>query len=252
MSGRARGEAAAEAASRGGDSAPDGVGDASARRRPSCVGASTITRTSGSVPLGRTSTRPRSPSSASTAAIVVGDALGRVGHRRGDRHVDEHLRQAGHRRRRQLGQRAARRGARRRAACSPVSRPSPVVARSRKMTWPDCSPPSEYAAGGQRLEHVAVADGRLDDVDAPASAMARRNPRFVITVTTTVSSRSSPAACRSSGADGDEVVAVDERPRCGRRRAPGRRRRRRPGRRRRRARRRRRPATPGGSTRSRR
>ena len=27
------------------------------------------------------------------------------------------------------------------SSCSPVSRPSPVVARSRKITWPDCSPP---------------------------------------------------------------------------------------------------------------
>ena len=34
------------------------------------------------------------------------------------------------------------------------------------MTWPLCSPPRRVAAGVERLEHVAVADRRLDDVDA--------------------------------------------------------------------------------------
>ena len=39
-------------------------------------------------------------------------------------------------------ERPAATGARGRTASRPVSTPSPVVARSRKMTWPDCSPPS--------------------------------------------------------------------------------------------------------------
>ena len=44
------------------------------------------------------------------------------------------------------------------------------------------------AARVERLEHVAVADRGLDDLDAVRSAMPRRKPRLVITVTTTVSS----------------------------------------------------------------
>ena len=60
----------------------------------SWVGASTITRTSCSVPDGRSSTRPVSPSSSSTAltasaTVVVLDD----GEPVGDRHVDQHLRQ---------------------------------------------------------------------------------------------------------------------------------------------------------------
>ena len=51
--------------------------------------------------------------------------------------------------------------------------PSPVVARSRKITWPDCSPPSTRSSALHRGEHVAVADGRLDHVDA------RRRERVV-------------------------------------------------------------------------
>ena len=42
----------------------------------------------------------------------------------------------------ELGERSARR-AMTSSSWIPVSRPSPVVARSRKMTWPDCSPPSD-------------------------------------------------------------------------------------------------------------
>ena len=68
----------------------------------------------------------------------------------------------------------------------------------------------------------------------PCSAMARRKPRLVITVTTTVSCGSRPRSWRSTRADGDDVVAVDHAAVLRRRRAAGRRRRRRPGRRRRR------------------
>ena len=51
--------------------------------------------------------------------------------------------------------------------------PSPVVARSRKMTWPDCSPPERPAALLQRLQHVAVADVGLHHGDpGPAHGLA--------------------------------------------------------------------------------
>ena len=48
----------------------------------------------------------------------------------------------------------------------PVSVPSPVVARSAKITCPDCSPPSDRPRSSSAVEHVAVADGRLDHLDA--------------------------------------------------------------------------------------
>ena len=98
------------------------------------VGASTITRTSGSVPLGRTSTRPWPPSSASTRGDLGGDALGGVGHRRLDRHVDEDLRQAGHRRRGEVGQRPSRPRGRRRASDEPGQQ---AVARRRQVAEDD-------------------------------------------------------------------------------------------------------------------
>ncbi len=124
-----------------GRSAYDGgepVGDLAGR---SAVCASTITRTSGSVPEGRSSTRPVSPSSASASAtaaatqgVLVGAGLVDVGD------VDQHLRQPGHHRR------PARPGtcpvsAIRARTCSAVRMPSPVVACRLMMTWPDCSPP---------------------------------------------------------------------------------------------------------------
>ena len=115
--------------------------------------------------------------------------------------------------------------------CSAVSVPSPVVAWSSMITWPDCSPPRREAAGLHRLEHVAVADGGLDDGDALA---VHRDPE---------------AEVGHHGRDRG-VVAAAGRPRAspgparrgsGRRRPRRRRRRRRgSGRRRRRARRRRR------------
>ena len=109
-------------------------------RRPS--GASTMTRTSGSVPLGRSSTRrrrrarPRPRSRRRRASVDPAtprpvDAAD----------VDQHLRQLASSRRR--GPPAARPVAAIRASrCSAVSRPSPVVAWSSSTTWPDCSPPS--------------------------------------------------------------------------------------------------------------
>ena len=60
----------------------------------------------------------------------------------------------------------------------------------------------------------------------PARRSARRSPRFDITVTAIASLRSSPRSCRSSAAIDHDLVAVDQRRRARRPRAPGRRRRR--------------------------
>ena len=130
---------ASTAATDGRASRPAAVGGLGRRS-----GASTITRTSGSVPLGRDEHAP----------VVAELGLHRrdlVGQRRrrgriaagGDPHVAQHLRQPGHGRVGQLAERSARALAPRRAAARPVSRPSPVVARSAKITWPLCSPPSD-------------------------------------------------------------------------------------------------------------
>ena len=50
----------------------------------------------------------------------------------------------------------------------PVSVPSPVVAWSAKMMWPDCSPPSTSPRSVEHTDHVAVAHRRLHHVDAAA------------------------------------------------------------------------------------
>ena len=73
------------------------------------VGASTITRTSGSVPLGRSSTRPPSPRSASTARTSAQIGSARVSGKSTIRngHVAQHLGESVHHGGRQAGQRLA-------------------------------------------------------------------------------------------------------------------------------------------------
>ena len=82
------------------------------------------------------------------------------------------------------------------ASAMPVSTPSPVVDCERKMMWPDCSPPRAEPVGVQRGQHVAVADVGLAHRD-PRASIASRNPRFVMTVTTTVLPVSRPRSARS-------------------------------------------------------
>ena len=164
--------------------------------------ASTITRTSGSVPLGRTSTRPSPPSSASATAISSATALGdQVGLAGASADVAQHL---GQRVMTAAASSASGRPVRASTSSSstPVSSPSPVVARSRKITWPDCSPPSDQPPALQRLEHVAVADRALDHLDAVRRHAPGGSPRLVMTVTTTVSSAEQAALVQVDGADG--------------------------------------------------
>ena len=149
-------------------------------RRPAarpCAGSSpsAMTRISGSVPDLRITSRPRPPSSLSAAAMRC---LDRVGLERRAAVEADILEQLRHR----LELRAAARSpacpASTSAAstCSPATSPSPVVAWSVRMMWPDCSPPTLQPHLAHRLEHIAVADLGADAGRArprPASARAR-------------------------------------------------------------------------------
>ena len=134
-----------------------------AARRParasSSVAASTITRTSGSVPLARSSTRPSPPSSASAAAISSASSSAIVGWRSRDPDVHEHLRIGGHHGVGEFGERPS---PTLHALQQPQPGQQPVAGRG-EVAVDDV--PALLAADGvvarvQRLEHVAVADGR--------------------------------------------------------------------------------------------
>ena len=91
----------------------------------------------------------------------------------------------------------------------PDSSPSPVVARSPKMMWPDCSPPEREAAGLHGLEDGAVPHRGGLDPDAlgrhglaePEVGHDRGHHRVVA---------EAPPGPQVEGGDGQDVVAVDE------------------------------------------
>ena len=188
----------------------------------SSLGASTITRTSGSVPLGRTSTRPR-PSSSSLGGVdrrvdVLG-ALQRaaVAHA----HVDEPLRQLGHRV--ALAQIAA--GERlHRQQCAGDAVAGAVEAHLDDV--PGLLAAEHPVARAQLLEHVAVADVR--DRHRHARLLHRRvkavvghhRHRHAVAV-------EPPAVAQVKRRERQQLVAVDDLPERDRPRARGRRRRRR-------------------------
>ena len=113
------------------------------------------------------------------------------------RHVDQHLRQPLHHAG-QLGQALAGRRHPRGDVTAPPGCRHRSWRSSLMITCPDCSPPSIEAAGAHLLEHVAVADLGLDRRRCRASRMRVEEARLLITVATTVSSRSAPASCRSA------------------------------------------------------
>ena len=121
-------------------------------------GASTITLTSGSVPLGRSSTRPPSAELGFDLADLSPDRLG-LGQAVavGDGHVAQHLGAA-----LQCRPPPCRRGGLpaviKSASSRPDRTPSPVVANERNTMWPDCSPPSAQPWRIEGLQDVAVAD----------------------------------------------------------------------------------------------
>ena len=164
------------------------------RRRPAASRASTMTRTSGSVPLGRSRTRPSCPNSASAfttasqtsaqSARRSGRAMGTLTNRWGTRSTSPSERSD--------SERPVR--SNRSARASPVSMPSPVVDNERKMMCPDCSPPrlSPWASNAASTWRSPTSVSRTA---MPRCAIARRKPRLVMTVTTTVSA-GQPAARR--------------------------------------------------------
>ena len=100
----------------------------------SWVGASTITRMSGSVPLARSRTRPRSPSALRLAADVGAQLVEELRVASSGADVDQHLWQSGHGRRRPARRASVPCEPSPTASATPVSMPSPVEARSRKIT----------------------------------------------------------------------------------------------------------------------
>ena len=185
--------------------------------------ASTITRTSGSVPLGRSSTRPASPSRASSSATADHTAsasssssvsgTGTLTSTWGTR-VDQAVEQLGQRRsgpghqvgQDQAGQQAVAGGG------------QPAEDDVARLLAAEGEP--VLVQGGQ---HVAVARPAVSLTMMPRSSMARRNPRLVITVTTTVlpaswprsarsranrASSSSPSTSVAVGVDGQQPVGV--------------------------------------------
>ena len=101
-----------------------------------------MTRTISSVPEGRSSTRPESPSSAETAATAAATPSSVAAHVRSTPRTFTStcgytvMIEASSASERPVRAISAMR-------CRPVSTPSPVVAYSLMITCPDCSPPSE-------------------------------------------------------------------------------------------------------------
>ena len=174
----------------------------------SAVGASTITRTSGSVPLGRTSTRPRplerrglgldvaarSPSTAPVERGAVGEA-----------DVDEPLRQLLHRV--AVGEVAALERLERQ------QRGGDAVAGGHEAHVDDVAgllAAERPAALAQRLEHVAVADRRGRDLDA---GVAHRGVEAVVRHHRhrDAAARQPPGGAQVQRGERDQLVAVDDR-----------------------------------------
>ena len=172
------------------------------------VGASTITRTSGSVPLPRISTRPWSPSSASTAAMssasVVVTSKPFVATRTlwstwGSRVIAASARSASGRSGATHDVEELHRGQQPVAGGGQVGEHDvPALLAAERQT-----------AVGQRLQHVAVADGHLEHLDAvlghpePEPEVGHHGDDDGVLGQATV-------GVAVDGADPDDLVAVDE------------------------------------------
>ena len=160
------------------------------------MAASTITRTSGSVPDGRSSTRPVSPSSASaalTAALTSGAAAPACRSATGTliitwgSLVTTEARSASDRPVAAI----------RAISCRPVRMPSPVVACAGSTMCPLCSPPN--ARPRARSSSSTYRSPTLVSTSwMPASRMASFRPRLLITVATRVLSVKVPASRMAS------------------------------------------------------
>ncbi len=167
-----------------------------------------MTRTSGSVPLARSSTRPLSPSSAVTAATASVSTSSEADAVAIDvAHVDEHLRVDRHDRG-ELGEGLA---LSRHLGHEVQARQQAVAGRG-VVAHDDVAgllAAERVAALVHRLEHVAVADGGLEHADA-LPAIARCRPRLLMTVATRVSSLRLTALLHRHGDDRHDLVAVDD------------------------------------------
>ena len=173
--------------------------------RPECSstvgisGPSTITRASGSVPEKRTRTRPapsRSRSDSAMAFLHQRQLIERLALLHPD--IDENLRVNWQSplasSSSDLPDAWAISNTRR-----AVSMPSPVVEYSRKMMWPDCSPPSE-ASWPTSLRARIYRPRECAACGCFRLSSARSRPRFDMTVETTVSPRSLPSCCSARAA----------------------------------------------------
>ena len=124
------------------------------RAHSSCVGASTITRTRGSVPEGRTRTRPR-PSSSAFSSSTASQSASRPSIARDRRPRRSRARCGSLRDRLPPSRRLIAQGPQgeQRAAI-----PSPVGVKALSTMWPGLLAAQVPAALLQRLDHVAVAD----------------------------------------------------------------------------------------------
>ncbi len=90
-----------------------------------------------------------------------------------------------------------------------VSVPSPVVAWSDRITWPDCSPPSLWPPA-----FIASSTYRSPTLVCSTAIRSRTiawtKPRLLITVATTVSLDNRPLSRIASARIGEDLVAVDE------------------------------------------
>ena len=101
------------------------------------------------------------------------------------------------------------RRATRSATISPVSTPSPVVARSANTMWPDCSPPIARSCAAIAAVTFRSPTG-VSTMPTPAPASARRSPRFDITVTDDRVVAQHPALVPVERGHHHDLVAVDE------------------------------------------
>ena len=144
------------------DAWPNRLGGSVTASHSSSSGASTITRTSGSVP----DAPHQHPAAALELAVLLLDRapelrpLPRSRQRSATRTFSS---RCGRRLKGSVS--SSRRPARARSTSSEAAIPSPVGVKSVQTMWPDCSPPRCQSRSRQGLDHVAVADLGLRDLD---------------------------------------------------------------------------------------
>ncbi len=163
------------------------------------------------------STAPRPPRSPLHALVAQR-------RRTGEAHVLQQLRQ----RREHAAHLARRASLLRRSPPAPAARPParrPVVAKSDRIRWPDCSPPRFMPDRAHLLGHVAVADLGAMQWQAAARPGAAPGPRLDITVATMPLAAQPAVPAPGLRDQRQDLVAVDQLRRSRRPSSAGRRRR---------------------------